>query len=162
MRAFACVCVPVGVRVCQFCKTRHWRYWFLKSPRVSRVNVVICFVSPLRDAKVWGSALQSLNSSRCLWLCAECVEKVTRQVPCETTGVSPPCCPVTWQFRVKTNGCCNTVHRRVPVIVCEGTARRMGKRSSACFYQNESLNRVLLKTLLTVRDHLRRRKCGTV
>ena len=100
-----CVSVCVCVRVCQFCKTRCWKYWFSKSPQVSWVNVAICFVSPLHDAKVWNSTLQSLNSSRGLWSCAESVESPTRKVPCKTMCVSPPHCPVTLQFRVKTNGC---------------------------------------------------------
>ena len=101
-----CVSVCVCVRVCQFCKTRNLRYWLLKCPRVSWVNVAICYVSPLHDAKVWNSTLQSLNSSRGLWSCTESVESATRRVPCETTCVSPPYCAVILQFRVKTNGCC--------------------------------------------------------
>ena len=77
-----------------------------ESPQVSRVNVAICFVSPLFDAKVWNSTLQSLDSSRGLWSCAESVESATRRVLCETTCVSPPYCAVILQFHVKTNGYC--------------------------------------------------------
>ena len=52
-----------------------------------------CFTTPRREGL--NSTLQRLNSSRGLSLCAECVESANQKVPFETTGVSPPCCPVT-------------------------------------------------------------------
>ena len=98
-----CVSVCVCVRLCacgRAClsplQDEILEVLVFESPQVSWVNVAICFVSPLHDAKVWNSTLQSLNSSRGLWSCAESVES------CE----SPPYCPVTLQFHVKTNGYC--------------------------------------------------------
>ena len=108
-----CVSVCVCVRLCacgRAClsalQDEILEVLVFESPQVSWVNVAICFVSPLHDAKVWNSTLQSLNSSRGLWSCAESVESATRRVPCETICVSPPYCPVTLQFLVKTNGYC--------------------------------------------------------
>ena len=75
-----------------------------ESPQVSRVNVAICFVSPLHDAKVWNSTLQSLNSSRGLW---SCLWKVPLEEFCVKQLVSlHRIVPVTLQFHVKTNGYC--------------------------------------------------------
>ena len=107
VRAFVCVCVPVGVRVCQFCTMRYWRYWFFEESAsvVGERCHMFCFHHST-DPKVWNTTLQSFNCSRGLWLCAEFVGRAVWQVPSAKTCVTPPYSAVTLQLRDKTNCCC--------------------------------------------------------